>query len=240
MTSGPNMPPLSEEARRTLDAFRAASPGAGRRQANRGAVRRRIEEEARAPAAAAAALAWPLGWGLVSAAAAAGLIWGIVAIRSPAVTTQVSPAVEAASTAAPPSQEQAPQTAVSSPPPRQAMPVAAPPASVPVTKRMMEPVAPAAAPTASALVEETRMLREVRGAIASGELDRAAKALDLYTAKFPDGALREDAQAYRVVVKCEQGLDGSALRRAFERRYPVSPHVARIEAACSEPSSEKQ
>ncbi len=230
MTSGPNLPPSSENARRALEAFRSASPGPRRREANREGVRQRVRDGRRIPTAAAG-LVWPLGWGLASAAAAAGLIWGIVAIRAPATPEPTAPTRnEAAASAAQPE----PRTpAVSAAQPDAVKPDPLPEDSgAPEPERAVRVSQGPALPPASALVEETRMLRAVRAAIAAGELDQAAEALDVYTARFPNGALREDAQAYRVVVKCGRAEDSTILRRAFERRYPLSPHVARIQAAC--------
>ncbi|MBV1859319.1 MAG: hypothetical protein KUG77_12965 [Nannocystaceae bacterium] len=227
MTSSPP-PRLSSDAQDALADFRDASPGPQRRRANLDAVRERVSQGA--PAKAAAGLLWPLGWGLVSAAAAAGLVWGLVDVgsteRSTPQSQQESPAVVVESPAAP--------VASSQPQPR---PVAsdtpADPAPVPRTKRSTAGASvPRAAAVAFDLREETRRLRNVRAQMANEAWSDAARQLDAYTHAFPDGALREDAQAYRIIVQCEQGRSAEVLRRAFDDRYPASPHMGRMDAAC--------
>jgi len=221
-------PRLSEEARAMLAAYRDAAPGAARREANLDAVRERADTPRRA---AAAGLATPIAWGLASAAAAAGLVWGLSAVRAPEPEAPPAP-VEAPASAA-----ESPAHAVAADP-RSVQEVVTPsdvatpslPTAVDKPKRAQPAPSPAA--SASDLREETRLLRTVRTAISTGALDDAARSLDAYTTAFPNGALREDAQAYRIIVRCGQGRDVSALRRAFEQRYPASPHVARIDAKC--------
>lgn len=238
MSSSPP-PRLSGEAQNALSAYRRATPGEQRRAANLEQVRRRVTDEA-APRAAAAGVMWPLGWGLASAAAAAGLVWGLVEVRSPEAVSD-------------PPGTQAPATAVPWEPARAPTPRALPseiaperPAEPPAVQRPAKRTTPvraaasaedpdaAVTPTASELREETRRLREVRASIAAGAWDDAARKLAAYTHEFPNGALREDAQAYRIIVRCEQGNSASALRRAFDKRYPASPHAVRLDAACRE------
>ena len=223
---------ISDDARDVLEAYRRSAPGPGRRRANLEAVRRRVarEEAAARPAAAAAGLAWPIGWGVASAVAAAGLVWGLVELRSPApALTPTPPPVELQPEVPP----VAPSRRAIAPPPEAHEVAEAPRVPAPVQRpARIEPPEPGPSISASDLREETRMLRSVRASIAAGALDDAAATLAEYTVAYPDGALREDAQAYRVVVACKRGDDATALRRTFSLRYPDSPHVARIESTC--------
>lgn len=236
MSSSP-LPRLSGEAQDALSAYRSATPGEQRRAANLEEVRRRVSSET-PKAAAAAGVLWPLGWGLASAAAAAGLVWGLVEVRSPEAVS-APPRTEAPVTAVPevPARAQTRRA-----PPNETAPER--PAEQPTVQRPAKTVAPAPAatagsnsdvavsPTASELREETRRLREIRALIAAAAWDDAARQLASYTHEFPNGALREDAQAYRIIVRCEQGNPATALRRAFDKRYPASPHAVRLDAAC--------
>ena len=233
MNSSP-LRPLSADARQALTAYRDASPGSRRRAENLGAVRRRVSAEAPPKVAAAAGLMWPLGWGLASAAAAAGLVWGLIEVRS------VEPEASQVGTVAP--------SVVAKERPARAVPKGAAarrvvsespsdPASVqrPAPRaepQKVAPIAPDSGAVVSDLREETRRLRQVRASIASASWEDAARDLAAYTHAFPNGALREDAQAYRIIVRCEQGKPATALRRAFDDRYPASPHAVRIDAAC--------
>ena len=230
MTEPPRIDRLSDDARAMLDAYRRSTPGEERRRANLGAVKDRVAEQVPPRAAAAAGLAWPIGWGVASAVAAAGLVWGLIELRAPPPPQPPSqPPVEvqpAAPAPSPPTREVAPDPvtpAVADEPP-------SPPSQRPSARA--ERTEPTPVPSASDLREETRMLRSVRASISTGALDQAADTLAKYTVAFPNGALREDAQAYRVIVACKRGDDVGALRSAFAQRYPGSPHVARIDAAC--------
>ncbi|MCR9164590.1 MAG: hypothetical protein ACE37F_13880 [Nannocystaceae bacterium] len=223
-------PRLCDDARDALAAYRDAAPGAARRQANLDAVLDRVEREAPVRPAAAAGLLWPIGWGVASAAAAAGLIWGVITVRSPESVAPTPARQPAAAEPATPSTRRAPavpQAPVEAAPPG---PVQTPP------KRPVSPKPTSAPqgepPRGSDLVAETRVLREVRASIGAGAYEDAARQLQAYTLEFPDGALREDAQAYRVIVACKRGRVAATLRSAFVRRYPDSPHAARIAAAC--------
>lgn len=235
MSSSP-LPRLSADAQDALAAHRDASPGSQRRAANLAAVRGRVAAESPPKAAAAAGLMWPLGWGLASAAAAAGLVWGLVEFRSVEVEAPAAP-TEAPAVEAPKEPSRTTPRAVPSPrttpqPPAEPSPIEKP-TKTPLTPQV-EVAAVAPVPAASDLREETRRLRGVRASIASAAWDDAARELAAYTHAFPNGALREDAQAYRIIVRCEQGNSAKALRRAFDDRYPASPHAVRMDAACRE------
>lgn len=227
-------PRLTDDARDVLAAYRQASPGAERRRANLEAVLERVERDAPPRAAAAAGLLWPIGWGLASAVAAAGLVWGVVTVRSPEPAPEPAPAANEVPTLVEtpprPKRTPAPQPAIEPP----VEPLAQPPVQTPTKRLEAKPAVAdtAEAPPSSDLREETRLLRGVRSSINQEAYEDAARQLEAYTLAFPDGALREDAQAYRVIVSCKRGRDATALRGAFARRYPDSPHTARIASAC--------
>jgi len=229
--STPPLPRLSDDARDVLDVYRRAAPGDARRRANLDAVRGRVEREAPPTRAAAAGLLWSVGWGTASAVVAAGLVWGVVEVRSPSTPP----------TAPEPAQTAEPLASGSTPAPTQ--PVVAPPqprlealslpAPAPAQRPRSRSSEPAAAPQRTSDLEaETNLLRSIRASIGAGRLEDAARALEQHGVEFPAGALREDADAYRVIVACKRGEDASAARRAFGRRYPGSPHRARITAVC--------
>ncbi len=235
-----SMPPLSDEARAALAAYRTRSPGAERAPANLSAVRGRLSAPSRA---AAGGLAWTLGWTAASAATAAAVLVGV--IRLTHVESQSSD---------PPSSEQAVDLA-----PRQPE---APTRDVSTTSPIPEVERPAAllAPSASSvepsgtsaggggpsrpprvdLVEETRLLRAVRAGIGSGDLDAATRNLDEHRRRFPRGALREDRDAYAVIVSCRGGKPSVRVRARFVSTYPQSPHLPRIADACDDRANDKK
>ena len=239
MSSSP-MPRLSDDAQDALAAYRDASPGLQRRTANLGAVRGRVAAQSPPKAAAAAGLMWPLGWGLASAVAAAGLVWGLIEVRSvevePPAARAEAPAVVAPVKPSRTLPREVPSQRSAAARPAEPVPVQRPTKTSPAPHVEAPGVAPVAAE--SDLREETRRLRDVRASIASAAWDDAARDLAAYTHAFPNGALREDAQAYRIIVRCEQGNSAKALRRAFDDRYPASPHAVRMDAACREGKKE--
>jgi hypothetical protein len=99
------------------------------------------------------------------------------------------------------------------------------------TGRAKEP----ALATASHLQEETALLAEVNGALGAGQLRGALDLLDTYDRRFPNGVLREESAATRVVVLCqlERGPRAAALAKRFLAQHGSSPLVPRVQRACS-------
>jgi hypothetical protein len=101
------------------------------------------------------------------------------------------------------------------------------------------PAAPHARPRAtaprehpSALGEQVSALDSARRALASGDAAAAIHQLDDYEARFPEGALFEEAEVLRVEALVAEG-DHAAAERAGQRflaAHPNSPHAARVRA----------
>ena len=90
-------------------------------------------------------------------------------------------------------------------------------------------------PTKASIAVETEMLADVQRALQQGRPASAIAKLNQYDRAFPQGALREEATASRVVALCAFGRKADAQRWSVEffRRYPNSPLSARVHGACS-------
>lgn len=97
---------------------------------------------------------------------------------------------------------------------------------------------PAGSPPASAgpLGEELGWLQAAQRDLATGRPADALRRLDAYDARFPEGVLRNEADAARVFALCELGRATEARRRAAHvlARDPASPLAPRLRVACSE------
>ncbi len=92
--------------------------------------------------------------------------------------------------------------------------------------------APRPAP-ASSLSDELRLIQEAQQALSRDQPRQALAALAEHRSSFPDGSMREDREALRVVALCKRGdADRDAAARAFRRRWPRSLFSQRIETAC--------
>lgn len=89
-----------------------------------------------------------------------------------------------------------------------------------------------------ALIVETRRMREVHGALQSGEAGRALALLDEHSAAHAQGELRQERAAARVVALCELGRldEAKVARESFLREDPRSPLADRVRSACSSPA----
>jgi hypothetical protein len=121
---------------------------------------------------------------------------------------------------------------------RPALPLAEP---APEPTPVVEAPEPTAAPTRAAkpannlrLQDEAALLAEVQGALRSGQPSVALGKLDSYDRRFPGGMLRPEADAARVFALCAAGKAERARSAAarFALRYPSSPALARVQAAC--------
>jgi hypothetical protein len=117
----------------------------------------------------------------------------------------------------------------------------APVAPLPEPLRSEAPPEAPAAPSRAAkpssnlrLQEEAALLAEVQGALRSGQAGAALGKLDSYDRRFPGGMLRAEADAARVFALCSAGKIERARSAAarFGQRYPSSPALARVQAAC--------
>jgi hypothetical protein len=125
----------------------------------------------------------------------------------------------------------------------------APPAGAPAAAE-----APAAGPVAAAdpsepasrkassLVEETALLREAQTKLGAGDAAAALARLDELGARHPDGLLREERLAARIVALCAAGRVDEARRAAaqFLAEAPLSIHAARVRASCASGKGEQR
>jgi RNA polymerase sigma-70 factor (ECF subfamily) len=81
---------------------------------------------------------------------------------------------------------------------------------------------------------EIALLDEAQRALASGQPDRALQILDRHAREFPRGSLIEERSAARIIALCALGrlTTARAESAAFVRRFPSSPLVDRVRAAC--------
>jgi hypothetical protein len=87
------------------------------------------------------------------------------------------------------------------------------------------------------LAEELRLMRAASAALASNDVQRTLNLLADHAERFPDGALREERRALRVISLCKQGRSHFALveRDEFLSSSPRSPLTARVREACESP-----
>lgn len=106
------------------------------------------------------------------------------------------------------------------------------PAEVPATTRRARPTpAMPKSAEASRLAEETALLRRAWRALEEGRSTRVATVIAIHQREFPRGALLEEREAVRAVMKCNRTASEAA-RSAFERQYPGSVHAERVRRAC--------
>ncbi|HET6335836.1 MAG TPA: hypothetical protein VFG30_21570 [Polyangiales bacterium] len=108
-------------------------------------------------------------------------------------------------------------------------------ASEPAPAPVAQPIAAAAPQTPSHhLAEELRLMRAASAALATNDIQRTLDLLSQHAERFPDGALREERRALRVISLCKQGRSHFALaeRDEFLSSSPRSPLTARVREAC--------
>lgn len=112
-----------------------------------------------------------------------------------------------------------------------------------VTPTPRNPVRRLAIPEADLnhLAEETASLAEIRTKMRGGLHREALLGLEKYHSRFPFGLLREESEATRVQLWNEQGDHPQACRlaRVFLKKWPRSPHRARMREVCDEPPISK-
>lgn len=87
------------------------------------------------------------------------------------------------------------------------------------------------------LAEELRLMRAASAALTANDIPRTLNMLSQHAERFPDGALREERRALRVISLCKQGRSHFALveRDEFLSSSPRSPLTARVREACELP-----
>lgn len=145
-----------------------------------------------------------------------------VALVAPQPTPEAQPEVEAD---VEPDVEPEPQPGVEAAAP------AKPGARAPAAKAKQGPVA--ALPSD----DEVRLLREAMEALRAGQPAEATRRLDAWSARFPNGALTQEAEVLAVEALLRQARRAEAEARvaSFRKRWPASPHLLRLEALLKGP-----
>jgi hypothetical protein len=95
---------------------------------------------------------------------------------------------------------------------------------------------PAAAPATNRLAEEMALLAAANAELRRGDARRALSLLDDYDRRYPEGVLREEVLATRVIARCQLGgAPDKAARHgaaAFLARHPASPLAPRVRSSC--------
>ncbi|WP_441290788.1 hypothetical protein ACSRUE_09965 [Sorangium sp. KYC3313] len=164
---------------------------------------------------------------------------------APAVTPPAAPPPAVTPPAAAPAAAPAPMAApsraaraVASAPPRPLDPGAEDAARAPSTGGgEREPARPRGGQpaTPSTLAAEMALLREAQDAVRDGDPSAALDRLDDLGARFPEGQLREERMAARVLALCAAGRAPEA-RAEAERllgEAPGSVHMGRVRASCA-------
>jgi hypothetical protein len=148
-------------------------------------------------------------------------------------TSSVAPV--ASSVIAPPTVSPLPAALADSPRPGAAQHPAAP--TPPRTDRSLE--TPPTAPSADAhlIGEQVVYLDGARDALTGGDAARALRLLDEYDARFPDGALAQEATVMRVRTLLVAGDRDRAFAvgRRFVEGHPVSPYATQIKQLLGSP-----
>jgi hypothetical protein len=147
-------------------------------------------------------------------------------------------AIDAVAAATEAAQEAAPAVEAELPASIRAASTRAGPAVAPRSEARHAPVAPTASvpigPGAIALSEEVALLDRARAALAAGNAGRALRALDVYDAACPAGALEPEARVLRVEALAASG----DRRRAEEVAEPMlrgtSPHERRVRSVLAD------
>ena len=177
------------------------------------------------------------------------------AVVRPAVVTVVAPAPARAPAAAttgggpaPPARQAAPAAGPSpSTPPLSATPAAPPPSVVIALAPKPGSRTPAPSPSAatsparpSGLLEEVALLRDARAALESDDAAQALARLDNLGARHPDGMLREERLAVRVLALCAGGRKAEARAEAdrFLAEMPGSLQAGRVRGSCAYDAAE--
>jgi hypothetical protein len=226
------MSDMDPEVRALLDAARSARPGAAARARMDAALAAQLGVPLGAPPPAAPPPAAPILSGALAKLITVGVLVGaagagVVALRAPAERA-VAPV--ATSSAAPPMSASA-------------LPVVAPPApevidpapsAEPPPRPLRRPkLAPP--PAAGTLDEEVALLRDAQRALREGDGAQALGHLDALAARHPDGVLREERLAARVLALCAAGRVDEAREagQRFVAEMPGSVQADRVRGSCA-------
>lgn len=127
-------------------------------------------------------------------------------------------------------------TSAAAPSQRVPEPLAADPAADPHTRIVQaRSEDPSEDPSADDLRMEARMLLDARNALRANDGNRALELLHEAHRQFPRGALREEADATRILALCALSRTDEAirLRERFVRTFPGSPLLERVTHSCA-------
>jgi hypothetical protein len=188
-----------------------------------------------------------LAVGVVSAA----VVWGSAqAIRKPDTTDTRAPAVTHVHTLAPharatartePAHVDTPAPAPLGEAAKLDLPSVSPVEVAPVARASIvtRPAArPKPLPTSrSSLGAEARLLEEAFNAQRVGDPAQALARLDEHASRYPQGLLRAESSAQRVLVLCSLGRTDDARAEAdrFVAEYPGTPLALRVRSSCAGP-----
>jgi hypothetical protein len=128
------------------------------------------------------------------------------------------------------------------PAPIPSLPAATQPASGPVAAEPVAKQRPARVThrrprlSGATLEAETRELRQVQAALRAGRPDEALALLKEQAARYPRGELLQERSAARILALCalKRKREALASLARFQRSYPRSPLLARVQAACAD------
>jgi TolA-binding protein len=177
--------------------------------------------------------------GLVTSAAALGVVDSNTTIASPERVAAVAPtpvAMAAAPTIAP-AQTTKPTVEPATAPDRTQAPsvVIAKPRSAAI---VVQPEPIATSPRGG-LGPETILLDRAREALRSGNAARALELVGQYQSQFPDGVLAQEAAVLRIDALDQQGKRAEAKRSAeqFLTKHPRSAHADRLQRLSDDPKN---
>lgn len=120
-----------------------------------------------------------------------------------------------------------------------AMPPVAPVVAAPAAPSSVTPGEPTRATTAnaSALEEETRLVRGAASARKEGDASRALALLDAHASRFPHGVLERERRAERVFALCDahRTVEARAEAASLLRDGPRGALANRVRASCGGP-----
>lgn len=105
-------------------------------------------------------------------------------------------------------------------------------AAAPTTPRV-EPKAAASAGVTSQLKAELEGLRRAQELLHKGDAAWALARLDELDRAKVSSVLLEERMATRAIAECMLGKDGPAQAQAFERQFPGSAQLGRVQASCA-------
>jgi len=90
-------------------------------------------------------------------------------------------------------------------------------------------------PSRSTLADETALLRDAQSALQGGDPKASLERLDVHAARFPNGVLREERMAQRVLALCAAGRLDEARAEAdrFLSEAPSSIQAERVRGSCA-------